>query len=323
MSVFIPDILESFLGTPKKHNESSGQIAFDCPACAEAKGLSQGDGKGNLEVNYKRGVFKCWSCEEENHMHGPIGTLIFRYGTKDQLHNYNQIKPDFGYKSDDDVDTILQVELKLPDGYKRLTDTVNGYRGKDEAMRYLKNRGITNRMIDYYDIGFTMEGKFFGRIIIPSYDANGTLNYFIARSFIKTVFPKYKNPDAEKQLIIFNEHKVNKDCTIYLVEGAFDHMPVPNSIPLLGKIISDVLMEFLYTCNADIVIMLDADARKDAINHYWKLNVGNLEGRIKICTPPNDLDPAKVFETYGTQGIHDLISKYTVIPSESRLNSVI
>jgi len=322
MSVFIPDILESFLGHPKKHNETSGQIAFDCPACAESKGLSQGDGKGNLEVNYKRGVFKCWSCGEENHMHGPIGSLIFRYGTKDLLHNYNQIKPDFGYKLDDNVDEVLHIELKLPDGYKRLTDTVNGYRGKDDAMTYLKVRGITSQMINYYDIGYTMEGKFFGRIIIPSYDTKGFLNYFIARSFIRKVFPAYKNPDAEKQRIIFNEKKINKDCTIYLVEGVFDHMPIPNSIPLLGKIISDVLMEFLYTTNADIVIMLDADAKIDAIKNFKKLNVGELEGRIKLCTPPNELDPAKIFENYGTKGIHDLIRMFTIVPSESRLNSI-
>jgi len=322
MSVFIPDILESFLGHPKKHNESSGQIAFDCPACAESKGLSNGDGKGNLEINYKRGVFKCWSCSDENHMHGPIGTLIFRYGTKDLLHNYNQIKPDFGYSHDEDVDKILQVELKLPKGYKRLTDTVDGYRGKDEAVSYLKKRGLDDKMIDYYDIGYTMEGKFFGRIIIPSYDASGVLNYFIARSFLKNIFPAYKNPDAEKQLIIFNEQKISLDSTIYLVEGVFDHMPVPNSIPLLGKIISDTLMEFLYGTNADIVILLDADARVDAIRNFKKLNVGDLEGRIKLCTPPNDSDPSEIYQKYRHKGIHELIKNFTVVPSESRLNSI-
>lgn len=322
MSVFIPDILESFLGHPKKHNETTGQIAFDCPACAEDKGLPQGDGKGNLEINYQRGVFKCWACADENHMHGPIGTLIFRYGTKELLHKFNQIKPDFGYSRDEDVDVSLQIELKLPEGYRRISDTVDGYRGKDEAVTYLKVRGITDEMIDYFDIGYTMEGKFFGRIIIPSYDANGVLNYFIARSFMKKVFPAYKNPDAEKMHIIFNESKINLDSTIYLVEGAFDHMPVPNSIPLLGKVISDTLMEFLYKANADIVILLDADARKDAIKHFKKLNVGRLEGKVRICTPPQDYDPSLIFQKFGRKGIHDLIRNYTIIPSESRLNSI-
>jgi hypothetical protein len=49
---------------------------------------------------------------------------------------------------------------------------------------------------------------------------------------------KYINPKAEKQEIIFNIGKLNLDATIYLVEGVTDHIVTPNSIPLLGKVIS-------------------------------------------------------------------------------------
>jgi len=59
MSFFVVEILESFLGKCKRHNESKQQLQFDCPACALEKGKPQGDGKGNLEVNYNKGVFRC------------------------------------------------------------------------------------------------------------------------------------------------------------------------------------------------------------------------------------------------------------------------
>ena len=46
------ELLSDVLGNPKQHYESKGQISFDCPVCAEEKGLENGDGKGNLEINY-------------------------------------------------------------------------------------------------------------------------------------------------------------------------------------------------------------------------------------------------------------------------------
>ncbi len=43
------ELLTDVLGRPKQHYESKGQISFDCPVCAEEKGLDHGDGKGNLD----------------------------------------------------------------------------------------------------------------------------------------------------------------------------------------------------------------------------------------------------------------------------------
>lgn len=82
---YLASIFESFLGEPRKHNHDNGQIAFDCPACSAEKGLYEGDGKGNLEVNYHKGVFKCWVCYETNRMYGPLENLVKKYGTKSQI----------------------------------------------------------------------------------------------------------------------------------------------------------------------------------------------------------------------------------------------
>ena len=82
MANIIVKILENFLGDHKKHNEDKCQVSFDCPACSADKLLDHGDGKAKLEINYKKGVFKCWVCSYKNSMHGPIEKLIKRYGTK-------------------------------------------------------------------------------------------------------------------------------------------------------------------------------------------------------------------------------------------------
>ena len=320
MSFLIPDILESFLGEPRSHHESNGQIAFDCPVCAEDKGLREGDGKGNLEVNYIEGVYKCWVCSGTHGTHGTIGKLIYRHGSKENLKDYQLIKPDYEYlRSERDSQEVANIIVTLPEGYKRLTDCNQFQWRYTDAMRYLKNRGITKQMIDYYDIGLTTVGKYHDRIIIPSYDKDERLNYYIARTFEKWAKPKYLNPEAEKMGLIFNEGKINLDATIYLVEGAFDHIVIPNSIPLLGKILSPELWLYLQNARGKIVIVLDADAMADAKEIYRKLNSGDLRGRIMICEVPNDNDPSSIFEKLGSNGIQKLLRNWCVVPSESRL----
>ena len=319
MSFLIPDILESFLGSPRKHNESNGQMAFDCPVCAEEKGLRDGDGKGNLEVNYIEGVYKCWVCGGTHGTHGTIGKLIYRHGSKDNLKDYQLIKPDYEYlRTERDNQEPSNVIVTLPEGYKRLADCNQFQWRYSDVMRYLKNRGITKEMVDYYDIGLTTIGKYHDRIIIPSYDKDDRLNYYIARTFDKWAKPTYLNPEAEKMGVIFNERYINLDATIYLVEGAFDHIVIPNSIPLLGKILSPELWLFLQNARANIVILLDADAMDDAKEIYRKLNSGDLRGRIRLGNLPEGRDPSNVFQEYGSEGIRSLI-KFSVIPSESRL----
>ncbi len=306
MSLLLVDILESFLGEVRKHNEDSGQTAFDCPACSAEKGLSEGDSKGNLEINYNKGMFRCWSCHDTNNMHGPVIKLLKKYGTSKIIRDYILIKPD--------TDNFLAkehlpVELVLPEGYKKLSEcTFNDFKSQ-QALSYLKKRGITDEIIKEFDIGYTFKGKFFNRIVIPSYDREWKLNYFIARWFANEYTKvKYLNPDAEKQEIIFNEARINWDATIYLVEGATDHIVTPNSIPLLGKYIPEQLLELLHDkAMGYIIIVLDDDAFEDAKNLYRQLNFGNLRGRIKIVSPPEGYDPSKIFEKLRHKGIIKLL----------------
>jgi DNA primase len=144
-----------------------------------------------------------------------------------------------------------------------------------------------------YNIGFCYRGIYENRIIIPSYDCERRINYFIARSYLNRTKMKYKNPEAQKELIIFNEYLVNWDETIYIVEGAFDSIFIPNAIPLLGKFMSDHLFNTLYErAKGKIVIVLDPDAWNDAERLYHKLNCGKLMGRVFAIKLEGDKDIA-------------------------------
>jgi DNA primase len=274
------DLIRDLFGKEKQHYESKGQIAVNCPMCDENRN------KGNLEINYIQHVFKCWSCAEVNEMKGPLGKLIDQYANKKQKKIYSVFKPE-----DLTVKEVKKPKIKLPESYVRIMDSSEKYPVRRQAYTYLKNRGIDDYMIRKYQIGFCDKGSHMGRIIVPSFDKEGELNYYIARSWDPHSRAKYKNPDYEKDKIIFNESIINWKKDIFLVEGVFDGFFVDNSIPLLGKYMSDLLFNTIYEkARGEITIGLDGDAFKDAVKLYEQLNGGRLFGKIKILKLPNDKD---------------------------------
>lgn len=281
------ELLRDVLGHEKQHYESKGQISFDCPVCAAEKGLENGDGKGNLEINYSKHVYKCWSCGETLGTQGPLGRLFDKYASKSQKKVYNLIKPEELKQQE-----AKKPKLKLPEGYTTFEDSNPRFIPHIEAYRYLQSRGISDDIIKKYKIGYTATGDFAYRIIVPSYNKEGALNYFVARSFVPKKM-KYKNPTTPKDEIIFNESLIDWDKDIHICEGAFDAFFLDNSIVMLGKKMSELLFSTIYEkANGNIIICLDEDAWADALKLYHTLNGGRLYDKIKIIKPPKGMDVA-------------------------------
>jgi len=274
------DILCEILGDPEKVYDSKLQYGYNCPEC----GVDER--KGNLEVSLEKHLFHCWACGDVNNMQGPLGKLLDLYGTKQHKKIYNLLKPENHKPKEKRVD-----KLKLPESFTLFKDSTLIYPVRRQAYNYLTSRGITDEMIEKYSIGFCDKGSYKGRIVVPSYDLKGELNYYIARSWDPKSRAKYKNPEAEKDKIIFNEHLINWDEDIFLVEGVFDGFFLPNSIPMLGKHMSSLLFDSLYLkSKGNVTIALDGDAWKDSVRLYEELNGGELYGRIKLLKLPQDKD---------------------------------
>jgi DNA primase len=286
---FLIDLLGNFLGKYRKHNDGSGQISYDCPVCSyEIKGLERGDGKGNLEVNYFRNVFHCWSCGETHDTHGHLEQLIKTYGTKEDLNTYNLLR----------IDKVEVKEKKfrkpqLPKEFVKLSELHDRLPIKIKAKKYLSDRGVNDKIINEFNIGIAATGPYANRIIIPSYDSEKNFNYFVARSFTGEKL-KYKNPTYPKEEIIFNESKINWLAPVWIVEGPFDSLFIPNSIPILGKVLHDKLWNLLYAKATSVVICLDEDAWENSKKMYNTLNGGKLEGRVRIVHLPKDKDLADI-----------------------------
>ena len=279
------ELLEEVLGEHHNHYESKAQISFDCPRCAEEKGLEKGDGKGNLEINYSKHVFKCWSCADTYGTHGPLGKLFDIFGTKKQKKIYDLIKPE-----DLKLEDKKKVFLRLPEGYTKFEDSNPRFIPHREALNYLLSRGVTEEMIKKFSIGYTVKGDFAYRIIIPSYNSEGKLNYYVGRAWTKRK-DKYKNPSVPKDEIIFNDSSIDWGKDIYLVEGAFDSFFLDNPLVMLGKKLSKLAFENLYNkSQGNIIICCDGDAWDDGLKIYHELNGGRLYNKIKIVKLPKDKD---------------------------------
>lgn len=311
-------VLTAFLGESKRELTENFQCQFPCPRCIENKGNSE-KRKYNLEVNIKKGVFSCWSCaQHDDEMHGSIRKLFHLYGTPELWKEYAEALDSFRksrlyqlhYSNDDfktDTQSKIKEELFLPSLYHKFNE--NGH-NNFKALKYLKDRGIGWDIINEFNLGYTDFNKehlkMSTRIIIPSNDAYKELNYWTGRDYSGKSKQKYYNPQTERKDLIFNEDKIQWDAPITLVEGPFDHLVVPNSIPLLGKVLKsdfEIYKKLIQYANAGVNIFLDGDALEDVRKIYSVLNHGRLYGKIHYIPVAEDLDPSKIYELYGKDGI--------------------
>ena len=303
---FILDILDEILGERQKSNEGKQQVSYDCPVCSyDIKGLQDGDGKGNFEVNYRLGVYKCWACSETHGTHGSLRKLINVYAPKKIKERYFSLVDGSNFEYSEA--NIVTEKIGLPKEYIPLTNNTKEDYHTIRVMRYLKSRAITKDIINKNKIGFCKSGKYSGRVIIPSYDKYGELNYFISRSYVNHKM-KYLNPLTSKEDIIFNEDKIEWDKNLFLVEGVFDSLFIPNSIPMLGKVMGDKLWEVIYKkLTKKIFIVLDSDAWSDAIKLYKKLDGGKLKGRVFITKIPDNTDVADIVKDHGLEELKKIL----------------
>jgi DNA primase len=160
------------------------------------------------------------------------------------------------------------------------------------AYSYLKRRGLTDNDIIKYNIGYCESGLYAKMVIIPSYDINGNLNYFTARSFEKDPYIKYRNPSWSRDIIPF-EFFINWNLPIILCEGPFDAISIKrNAIPLLGKNIQKSLMKKIVSSTVEkIYLALDTDAMARALEFAEEfLNVGKKVYLVEL----KDKDPSEM-----------------------------
>ena len=215
--------------------------------------------KPKLQINIQNQNWHCWVSNQGGRN---LFQLLKKVGaSREHFEELAELVDDLPrYKKTEDTKSIV----KLPDEFKPLwngTETIV----KKHALNYLKKRGITSEDILKYNIGYCDEGIYSNRIIIPSYDNDGQLNFFVGRDFYNSTM-KYKNSPTSKDIVGF-ELFINWDEPIILCEGVFDAMAFRrNAIPLFGKTIMNNLKKKIIEYGVKtIYLSLDNDAIKESI----------------------------------------------------------
>jgi hypothetical protein len=313
----IYNLLEQVFGHPK--NNASTQMQFNCPECAK---LNYGvpDNKYNLEVNialknngkYNK-VCKCWKCG----LSGPLFFVFKKYAKKEQINEFikyekeptvlSQIKKQKVYSLPKEFISFQNIDTKNPLHM--------------EAYNYVnKVRKVSKFLIKNDRLGFCLDGYYKDRIIIPSYDENDKLNFFITRTFKEDSY-KYKLPKADKSEIIFNEKNINWNSTVYIVEAYFEYTTIPvNTIVLLGKSLQENILSKLIKYKPNVIIMLNPDAiEKRHDFNYSKTPNSSLEiqerllslglTNVKIQTYDNNEDLNTNVQKHGKNYIFELMKR--------------
>ena len=235
--------------------DKGSELLFTCPSC--------GHRKRKFSVNLNKNVYKCWICDYRGRN---IRRAIRRFGSFTQLQAWDSItnRTDLERFADLFSNTEYAEEkqkVELPEEFISLCTTDIPATGM-YAQRYLKKRGVTDEDILKWKIGYCFGGEYRNRIIIPSFDSDGDVSYFIARSYSGDSY-KYKNPRASKD-ITFNELYIDWNKDLVLVEGVFDALVAGNAVPILGSTLrkgSKLLREIVRN-DTPIYVALDPDAAK-------------------------------------------------------------
>ena len=256
--------------------------------------------KKKLAINVDKegnrfGQWHCWQTPNEGYN---IVQLFNRKEVSVTKKHYDLLKSilgvtnisSFGTFSENKSDKPKQVVL--PEGFRSFTD-VKKTIPYNRALNYIRRRKISYDDIIRYNIGYCLDGKYKNRIIIPSYDADNNLNFFLARSFETGAVLQYKNPDVSEDVIIF-ENQINWNYPLTIIEGAFDGIAVrKNATPILGKYIPDVLKEKIYSKDVkEINIAMDEDAIDTTLEFAKEfMDEGII---VKVIDIPKDEDPSSL-----------------------------
>jgi hypothetical protein len=185
--------------------------------------------------------------------------------------------------SQKDIEEVVEEIIELPPEFVSLANK-NVPLSARFALKYLYDRGFKKEDVVMWKAGCCLTGEYKNRIIIPSFNENGDVNYFIARSYTND-FPKYMNPKVSKD-IVFNELYLDWNEDITIVEGVFDAMKAINAIPLLGSTLNQQsnLFRKIVQYDPKVYIALDPDAEKKASTLIQNLVGYDIElYKIDVC----------------------------------------
>ena len=265
-------------------------VSLKCPKCAKPN-----SSKKKLVVRLDDGKFHCWVCGLKG---TNIGYLFGKYKPslvekcKSLFHTKTSFKSDL---EPEDETKDLSCDLE---GFTLLGDSIDSRDPDTRAVfNYTRSRGVSLEKMWRYRLGTVRSGRLRRRLIIPSFDSEGNLNYYCAREIGGTSRMKYINAPVPKVDIIFNEFMIDWSKPVTLVEGPMDVIEAgSNAVCLLGSHLAykSSVAQKLIKNGTDVYIALDSDA-KDKAEKIASLLMSH-GNRVMIVDMPPEKDISDIGE---------------------------
>lgn len=247
--------IESVFGCGRLSGNSKNMDVW-CPICAP-----KDSSKKKLAILMDDDRNHCWTCGWKARTLAP---LIRKFGSREKFQEYiNRFVPEAERAKQKAIPMPGDEVLKLPDGFRLLANSNKMIPDVKAAYRYVtENRGLDDSDLWYFKLGIATELRWQRRVIVPSFDAEGDLSYYVARAIDPRTRPKYDQPDVDSNPIVFNEINVDWKKRLVLCEGAFDMFKCgENAVPLLGSDVSESsrLFNQILVNETPVAIALDDD----------------------------------------------------------------
>lgn len=211
----------------------------------------------------------------------------------------------------------------------------------EEAMAYFTSRGIDQKDISDYRLGYDTKSK---RIVFPLINKYNKVVGFITRRTIEEGSPKYKNSPASevfnKSTYLYNCNNLDKDFKyIRIVEGTMDVI-IPskygakNVVATLGTALTQEHIDEIKKLDMTPVLIYDSDnaglkATSRALELFYKngiyCKICPIRGNKDLCDEALEITTdiedfiANNSITYGYAMAKDIINSYTKDIYEIRL----
>lgn len=268
--------IEKVFGDGKPSNGGLN-LAVVCPECCASK--PAGYSKKKLVIRTDTFITHCWVCGFKSRnlipllkkwYPGHLGEYAKVFLEGEQLTDVEQEEPS----------EKEQQRVTLPQGFTLLALAEETPEVK-KVKRYLRSRGLKpGKDYWYWKFGISSDPDLENRVIIPSFDATGALNYWTARAITKVNGTKYMNPSVDRTSIIFNEINIDWSKPLTLVEGPFDLLKCnENATCLLGSEFTPeyTLFRKIVENETPVVLAMDPDAKTKALKIAKQLSEYDIQ----------------------------------------------
>jgi len=289
-------------------SSKDGNVYFKCFNCGS------GPDKKKLVLKLETELWHCWSCDVKGRSVFSLLKKVSHPAAQEWSRRFSD-KGRTKFEDDTPKEEIVELPPCVP-----IEDLATS---KDPdaiaILEYLQGRNVSIKKAIRYRLLGGLAGKARRRVIFPSYDSDGCLNYWTGRSIDKSSM-RYLNPPVDRKSIVFNEIDIDWSKEITLVEGPFDLLSAgENCIPLLGSTIPRDCLLLKRICENKTPVLLALDSDAITKSHAAAKTLYGLGIEVRML----DLNGAKDIDEIGYEAFKELSKTARHWYPESRLNHII